>query len=78
MEHICELAGHKRSVGLGSDMDGGFGAGDLPAGIELPAHLTRLLGALSERGWTEQELAGFAHENFARFFAENWGARAGA
>lgn len=75
VEHICKLAGHKRAVGLGSDMDGGFGATDLPEGIEIPAHLSRLLEALAERGWNEQELAGFAHGNFTRFFSENWGVR---
>jgi len=70
VEHICERAGHRRAVGLGSDMDGGFGAGGLPRGIEQPRDLTLLLDALSSRGWGDDDLAGFAHANLARFFME--------
>ncbi len=70
VEHICERAGHRRAVGLGSDMDGGFGAGGLPEGIETPSDLVRILEALSARGWSDDDLAGFAHGNFTRFFLE--------
>ena len=78
VEHICEIAGHRRAVGLGSDMDGGFGANDLPEGIERPMDLRRLTDALERRGWSEQEVDGFAHGNFARFLAENWRERKSA
>jgi membrane dipeptidase len=76
VEHICAIAGHTRAVGLGSDMDGGFGATDLPDGINRPLDLDLLLEGLSERGWSDQDIAGFAHGNFARFFAGLW-SRAG-
>lgn len=68
VEHVCELAGHRGAVGLGSDMDGGFSANDLPEGINRPADLTRLADALADRGWTKEEIDGFAHGNWARFF----------
>lgn len=69
IEHVCELAGHRRAVGLGSDMDGGLTASDLPEGIDRPSDLARLSEALAERGWSPDEVAGFEHANFARFFA---------
>lgn len=68
VEHICAIAGHRAAVGLGSDMDGGFGEDDLPAGIDRPAHLARLCEALSLRGWDHDEIEGFAHGNWARYF----------
>ncbi|HBS29869.1 MAG TPA: hypothetical protein DEB06_10580 [Phycisphaerales bacterium] len=69
VEHICAIAGHRRCVGLGSDMDGGISAHDLPAGIERPSGLALLSAALRSRGWSAEEVAGFEHANFARFFA---------
>lgn len=69
VEHICGLVGHRKAVGLGSDLDGGFSADDLPEGINRPADLAKLTDALRERGWSEGELAGFAHGNWERCFA---------
>ncbi len=66
IEHICELAGHRRAVGLGSDMDGGFAADKLPQDLDRPEHLPRLLEALHNRGWSDDDCAGFAYGNWAR------------
>lgn len=68
VEHVAALMGHRRGVGLGSDMDGGFSAERLPAGIDRPADLERLADALSDRGWSDADIAGFAWSNWARFF----------
>lgn len=68
VERVCEIAGHRRAVGLGSDMDGGLSADDLPVGIDRPSDLPRLSRALAERGWSPDEVAGFEHANFGRFF----------
>ncbi|MBX3359421.1 MAG: dipeptidase [Phycisphaeraceae bacterium] len=69
IEHICAIAGHTRAVGLGSDMDGGFGADRLPQGVDSPKDLPRLLEALAARGWADGDLARFAWRNWAEFFA---------
>jgi membrane dipeptidase len=66
VERVCELTGSTRHVALGSDMDGGFAAERLPQGIDRPADLRRLAEALTRRGWTEEQLAGFAWRNLAR------------
>ena len=68
VEHICSLAGNRRHVGLGSDMDGGFSAARLPEGIDRPADLERLAEALSARGWSDADVRGFAFGNWARIF----------
>lgn len=68
VEHVCDIAGHTRAVGLGTDMDGGISAHDLPAGINAPADLVKLTDALRTRGWNQNELDGFALGNWAAFF----------
>jgi membrane dipeptidase len=68
VEHVCEVAGDRAHVGLGSDMDGGFAADRLPEGIDAPADLARIAEALRGRGWSDGEIAGFARGNWARVF----------
>jgi membrane dipeptidase len=68
VEHICALAASRKHVGLGSDMDGGLSALRLPEDIQNPTDLHRLADGLSDRGWTDEEVRGFAHENWERFF----------
>lgn len=67
VEHIVEVTGRVEAVALGSDMDGGFGADRLPEGIDCPAELPRLTDALRRRGWSEDQVAGFRFNNWARF-----------
>ncbi|MEC9372423.1 MAG: membrane dipeptidase, partial [Planctomycetota bacterium] len=71
IEHICELAGNRTTIGLGSDMDGGFSAEWLPEGIRRPANLSKITDALAARGWSEEELEDFRWRNWARFFERN-------
>ncbi|MDX2116052.1 MAG: membrane dipeptidase [Planctomycetota bacterium] len=68
VERICELAGHRGCVGLGTDMDGGISGLELPAGIERPADLSLILDELRSRGWSEPEVEGFAWRNWSAFF----------
>lgn len=83
VEHFCGLAGHARCVGLGSDIDGGFSADQLPEGLRSHADLGRLCDALRDRGWNDEAVEGFAWRNWARLlnvepptFVEDQGAEA--
>lgn len=71
VEWVCDLAGDRVHVGLGSDMDGGFSAAKMPEGIDRPADLMRLSEALAARGWSGREIEGFAGGNWRRFFAKH-------
>lgn len=73
VDRAAQLVGHARAVGLGSDMDGGFSAEDLPLGISSPSNLDRLAEALAGAGWSDGDIAGFAWGNWARF----WGMEPG-
>jgi membrane dipeptidase len=68
VEHVCEVVGHRRAVGLGSDMDGGFSGARLPAGIDRPRDLDRLADALRARDWCDADIQAFAWGNWARFW----------
>jgi membrane dipeptidase len=66
VERVCELTGSREHVGLGSDMDGGISADDLPEGIDTPGDLHTLSDALRARGWSDEEIAGFERGNWLR------------
>lgn len=70
--HICDLLGSRDHVGLGSDADGGLTATDLPDGIDIPKDYTKLLDELAARGFSDADIAAFAHGNWARIFPELW------
>jgi len=65
-DHICQLAGSASHVGFGTDFDGGFGVTDVPAGIDSIADLPKVLAALAERGYGDEELGQMASGNFLR------------
>ena len=69
VEHICELVGDRTHVGLGSDMDGGITANDLPDGVSTPSDLAKLADALRARGWSDADLASFRRGNWDRFWS---------
>ncbi len=62
IDHVCQLLGDAGHVGLGTDMDGGFGVDDVPAEIDsvvdLPLIATRLLDAGYEEADVVQIMGG--------------------
>ncbi|MGC8623679.1 MAG: dipeptidase [Phycisphaerae bacterium] len=68
IKHITDLTGRIDVVGLGSDMDGGFSALDLPAGIRSPGDLGTLGEALAASGFTDTQIEQFAWSNWRDFF----------
>ncbi len=72
IDHICQLTGSARHVGIGSDLDGAFGTEQTPRDLKSIADLTRLLEGLKTRGYTEADVAGIAHGNFLRFLRAAW------
>ncbi|MHC4414771.1 MAG: dipeptidase [Planctomycetota bacterium] len=67
VQHAAEVMGHRRGVGLGSDMDGGFGPGDLPVGLDHPRKLDALAEALRDAGWPDEDVEGFCCANWRHF-----------
>ena len=49
IDHICQLAGNAGHVGIGSDLDGGYGTEQTPSDLKTIADLRRLEPLLAER-----------------------------
>lgn len=73
VERICDLIGDRSHIGLGSDMDGGFSASMMPEGVNSPSDLVLLADALADHGWTDPQVRGFCHDNWARFWEPRGG-----
>lgn len=65
-EHVREVAGIDH-IGLGGDYDG---VDALPEGLEDVSGYPRLLAALSERGWSDDDLAKLGWQNVTRVLGE--------
>ena len=70
MDHICQIAGNARHVGIGSDLDGGFGTEQTPLEIDTIADLHKLAPILKGRGYRDDDMAGIFHGNWVRFFSD--------
>mgnify|MGYP001796153299 CR=1 FL=1 len=68
IDHVCQIAGSAKHSGIGSDLDGGFGATSLPQGIARAAEVTKILEELSRRNYTDADIADIAFNNWSRFF----------
>lgn len=56
IDHICQLLGDAAHVGIGSDLDGGFGVADIPAEMDTVHDLTKIGSALKLRGYDEADI----------------------
>ena len=66
IDHICQIAGHADSTGIGSDLDGGFGLASVPAGLSSAADLGKIGDLLGERGYTDTDIQAIMGENWLR------------
>jgi len=69
VDHICQLTGDCRHVGIGSDLDGGFGTEQSPADLDSIADVSKLIGHLRQRGYEEDDLQAIAAGNFLNFLS---------
>lgn len=72
IDHICQLAGNTSQVGIGSDLDGGFGLEQSPHDIDTIADLQKIPELLKARGYSEKDIQGIMHGNFLRFLRRVW------
>ncbi len=71
-DHICQLVGNIRHLGIGSDLDGGFGREQSPADLETIGDLGRFFDILEARGYSREDIEAIAHRNFLRFLEDAW------
>lgn len=66
IDHICQLAGNSKHVGIGSDLDGGFGKEQSPYDVDTIADLQKIKGLLEARGYQSSDIEGICQGNFLR------------
>jgi membrane dipeptidase len=64
IDTLCQMAGDALHVGLGTDFDGGFGLQSVPPELDTIADLHKLAPLLSEKGYTQADIAAI--------FGQNW------
>lgn len=64
VDHVCQTLGDAGHVGLGSDLDGGFGAEDIPHEMDSVADLRLIAPKLQERGYTSADVNGIMGGNW--------------
>ena len=72
IDHICQLAGNARHVGIGSDLDGAFGTEQGPTDVDTIADLRKIPALLAARGYHADDIANVCSENFVRFLRSAW------
>lgn len=66
IDHVCQIAGDARHVGIGTDFDGGFGWPAVPFEINTIADMQKLSAILIELGYSEQSASNILGENWRR------------
>lgn len=55
IDYVCQLTGSAAHVGIGTDFDGGFGAENIPDGLDTVTDLLTIGPALRARGYSEAD-----------------------
>jgi membrane dipeptidase len=66
IDHICQITGGVTAVGIGSDLDGGFGQSSVPAELNSVADMCKISDLLRDRGYAEGEIEAVLHGNWLR------------
>ena len=74
MDHICQIAGASRHVGIGSDLDGGVGREGFAHDLDTIADLQKIGALLAQRGYSGDDVAAIMHGNWVRFLKRSWDA----
>ena len=72
IDHICEIAGNTLHVGIGSDLDGGYGREQCPYDLETIADLQKLIPLFYSHGYSETDVQNIMHGNWLRFLRNAW------
>jgi membrane dipeptidase len=72
LDHICQLAGNARHIGIGSDLDGAFGTEQCPADLDTIADLQTIPVLLKQRGYIDADIEQVMHGNWLRFLRKTW------
>jgi len=64
IDYTCQIAGDALHAGIGSDFDGGFGLQSVPTDLDTIADLQKLVGLLSNKGYSMEDIAAILGGNW--------------
>ena len=71
IDHICQLTGNALHVGIGSDIDGGFGRDETPRELDTVADIAKLADALRQSGYQEEDVTCIMGGNWQRLLEQS-------
>jgi membrane dipeptidase len=71
-DHIAQVTGSARHVGIGTDLDGAFGYEQTPSEVQSIADIVKLGNILLARGWSRADVEGVFSGNFLRVLRRAW------
>lgn len=66
IDYVCQITGSAAHVGIGTDLDGGFGAESIPDGLDTVADLLNIGKLLTERGYSPADVEAILSGNMLR------------
>lgn len=71
IEHVRHLSGGQvRHVGIGTDLDGGYGNEQTPADLNRYRDLQKMVELMKKRDFSDEEIRAVFHGNWLRFFSQ--------
>ena len=72
VDHVCQMLGTTRHIGIGTDLDGGFGTEQTPSDLDRISDLNAFFAILAKRGYNAADLEAIAHGNFLSLLKRAW------
>lgn len=72
IDHICQLTGNTNHVGIGSDLDGGYGREQSPYDLDTVEDFQKFVPMLQARGYSDSDIEAIFHSNWIRALREAW------
>lgn len=71
-DHICQIAGNSKHIGIGSDLDGIFGTEQSPWDLNSIADLQKFENILQSRGYSTTDIDNIFCDNWLNFLRKAW------
>lgn len=72
IDHICQLAGNSLHIGIGTDLDGGYGTEQCPYDVDTINDINKIPALLKARGYSDVDIKNIMSDNWLRFLRNCW------
>jgi membrane dipeptidase len=72
IDYMCQLVGSAKHVGIGTDLDGGYGREGSPRDLDTIADLQKIVGLLAQRGYSRDDITAIMWGNWSSFLRTVW------